>query len=64
MYSFKNNYRVSSTTKGEQFAEKVYQIFGPYNPAANVARPFDSDNQHVAVDGFDFDLEIDLGRVN
>ncbi|OAQ59078.1 chitinase 18-18 [Purpureocillium lilacinum] len=60
MYSFKNNYRVSSTTKGEQFAEKVYQIFGPYNPAANVARPFDSDNQHVAVDGFDFDLEIDL----
>ncbi|KAJ6446799.1 chitinase 18-18 [Purpureocillium lavendulum] len=55
-----NNYKVSTTANGVQFADKVYQIFGPYNPTAGVARPFDSPDRHVAVDGFDFDLEVKL----
>ncbi|GJN86818.1 glycoside hydrolase 18 protein [Purpureocillium lilacinum] len=60
MYSSVNNYKVSTTANGVQFADKVYQIFGPYNPTAGVARPFDSPDRHVAVDGFDFDLEVKL----
>lgn len=64
MYSSVNNYKVSTTANGVQFADKVYQIFGPYNHTAGVARPFDSPDRHVAVDGFDFDLEVELGKAN
>ncbi|OAQ60073.1 chitinase 18-18 [Purpureocillium lilacinum] len=60
MYSSANNYKVSTTANGVHFADKLYQIFGPYNPTAGVARPFDSPDRHVAVDGFDFDLEVEL----
>ncbi|POR36249.1 Uncharacterized protein TPAR_03546 [Tolypocladium paradoxum] len=53
-----NNYKVSSDENGESFADFLYSAFGPYTKSWNGPRPFDSDSQHVAVDGFDFDLEI------
>ncbi|UNI13831.1 Chitinase [Purpureocillium takamizusanense] len=53
----KNNYDVSTTANGEYFADFLYKAFGPYNPANDVPRPFDYAGEHVAVDGFDFDLE-------
>lgn len=59
-----NNYAVSTTANGEYFADFLYKAFGPYNPANDVPRPFDYADQHVAVDGFDFDLEHKLGRIN
>ncbi|KAK4085985.1 CAZyme family GH18 [Purpureocillium lilacinum] len=55
-----NNYAVSTTANGEYFADFLYKAFGPYNPANDVPRPFDYADQHVSVDGFDFDLEHKL----
>ncbi|PNY27206.1 Endochitinase A1 [Tolypocladium capitatum] len=56
-----NNYAVSTEEKGEHFADFLYNAFGPYNKNWNGPRPFDPNPwDHVAVDGYDFDLEANL----
>lgn len=53
------NYTVSSEAKGVEFAEFLYNAFGPYKSSWTGPRPFDQGpNQHVSVDGFDLDLEV------
>ncbi|KND89903.1 Endochitinase A1 [Tolypocladium ophioglossoides CBS 100239] len=56
-----NNYAVSTEQNGEYFADFLYNAFGPYNKNWNGPRPFDpSPLVHVAVDGYDFDIEAKL----
>lgn len=59
-----NNYSVSSKSAGVEFAEFLYKAFGPYDESWDGPRPFDSvaDGTHPAVDGFDFDIEAELGK--
>ncbi|KAG7107466.1 Endochitinase A1 like protein [Verticillium longisporum] len=52
-------YDVLDEEEGEAFAEQLHSIFGPYDPTYPGPRPFDiSKTEHVAVDGFDFDIEF------
>lgn len=55
------NYKVSSVDKGVEFAEFLYNAFGPYKEGWTGPRPFDTKGsngtEHVSVDGFDLDLE-------
>ncbi|KAF4452416.1 hypothetical protein F53441_4762 [Fusarium austroafricanum] len=57
-----SNYKVSTDDKGVDFADFLYNAFGPYNKNWNGPRPFDSEDGSTrpAVDGFDFDIEHDL----
>ena len=53
-----SNYTISSVENGRYFGEFLWGAFGPYNESWTGPRPFDiSETTHVAVDGFDFDLE-------
>ncbi|KID89951.1 chitinase 18-18 [Metarhizium guizhouense ARSEF 977] len=53
-----SDYDVSSEEKGVEFAEFLYNAFGPYKSSWTGPRPFDkSATEHVSVDGFDLDLE-------
>ena len=52
-----SNYKVTTQLKGRNFADFLYNAFGPYNASWTGPRPFDTATEHVAVDGFDFDLE-------
>ncbi|KAM0333455.1 hypothetical protein ACHAQA_002117 [Verticillium albo-atrum] len=53
------SYDVLDDDEGEAFAEQLHSIFGPYDPNYTGPRPFDiSETEHVAVDGFDFDIEF------
>ncbi|PSR75744.1 glycoside hydrolase superfamily, partial [Coniella lustricola] len=52
------SYSISSYDNGVDFANFLWNSFGPYNPdLPNQPRPFDTEDSHVAVDGFDFDIE-------
>ncbi len=57
VFSDKSNYTVSSVQGGVEFADFVWHAFGPFDPAFPEPRPFDINGVHVAVDGFDFDIE-------
>lgn len=58
-----NNYTVTTEANGESFADFLYNAFGPKQASWTGPRPFDSDAYGtVAVDGFDFDIEADLGK--
>lgn len=62
-YSETSNYQVSTKENGEYFANFLYHAFGPYSSSWKGPRPFDiSPTEHVSVDGFDFDIEADLGK--
>jgi len=61
VFNQKSNYTVSSAAKGVKFADFLWGSFGPYNPLYNGPRPFDFNGKHVAVDGFDFDIETKFG---
>lgn len=62
-YTAESNYQVTSESNGEYFAEFLYKAFGPYDDSWDGPRPFDiSETEHTSVDGFDFDLEADLGK--
>ncbi|KAH8662030.1 glycoside hydrolase superfamily [Xylariales sp. PMI_506] len=53
-----SNYNVSTVAKGERFAFKLWNMFGPKNESSTLPRPFDvSSTNTTCVDGFDFDLE-------
>ncbi|KAF4994410.1 hypothetical protein FGRMN_5829 [Fusarium graminum] len=55
-----SNYKVSTDDKGVDFANFLHNAFGPYDPHWDGPRPFDKEDSHPAVDGFDFDIEHDL----
>ncbi|KAF4595187.1 chitinase 18-18 [Ophiocordyceps camponoti-floridani] len=52
-----SDYKVSSNGNGEYFADFLYGAFGPFSESWKGPRPFDAVDKHVAVDGFDFDIE-------
>lgn len=55
-----SNYTVSTPENGVEFANFIWGAFGPYDPSwEDKPRPFDHDDVHVAVDGYDFDIEAD-----
>ena len=71
-YSARNDYSLSSEQAGEDFANFLWQAFGPYDPHAGYHGPrpidppapaddghhgYDATAIHNAVDGFDLDLE-------
>ncbi|KAM0453952.1 hypothetical protein ACHAPV_007592 [Trichoderma viride] len=59
--SLTSNYYVKDNSTGTEFATFLYNAFGPYNSSWTGPRPFDaSPDVHTAVDGFDFDIEINF----
>ncbi|RYP45640.1 hypothetical protein DL768_008029 [Monosporascus sp. mg162] len=57
-YSSANDYSLSSVAKGRQFADFMFDAFGPFREGYTGPRPFDmSETDHVCLDGFDFDIE-------
>ncbi|RYP08832.1 hypothetical protein DL764_001629 [Monosporascus ibericus] len=57
-YSSANDYSISSVVKGRQFADFMFDAFGPFKEGYTGPRPFDmSETDHVCLDGFDFDIE-------
>ncbi|PFH56341.1 hypothetical protein XA68_16701 [Ophiocordyceps unilateralis] len=53
-----SDYKVTSPDNGEHFADFLYGAFGPFSEHWKGPRPFDDGpDKHVAVDGFDFDIE-------
>lgn len=62
-YTADGSYTVSSYQKGVEFAEFIWGAFGPYEETwGDQPRPFDSANSHIAVDGYDFDIEWTGGK--
>lgn len=59
-----NDYKVTTDANGEKFAEFLYGAFGPYRLGHTGPRPFDSPGRHVAVDGFDFDIEMYFSKTH
>ncbi|RDA92686.1 putative chitinase [Ophiocordyceps camponoti-saundersi (nom. inval.)] len=56
-----SDYKVTSGKNGEDFADFLYGAFGPFSDHWKGPRPFDGGAEgHVAVDGFDFDIEAML----
>ena len=59
-------YQLTGKQAGIDFANWLWQAYGPYNAtyaAAGGLRPFDggvngNDGTHIDIDGFDFDIEI------
>ncbi|KAI1392303.1 glycoside hydrolase superfamily [Hypoxylon trugodes] len=57
-FSATSNYTLSTVQAGIDFAEFLYQAFGPYKSSYHGPRPFDpSSTSHTTIDGFDFDIE-------
>lgn len=57
-----SNYSVSTVENGVAFADFIWGAFGPYTDAwEGRPRPFDHGDVHVAVDGYDFDIESHYG---
>jgi chitinase len=57
-YSATSNYAVSTVQKGKDFADFLWEAFGPYKQGYTGPRPFDrSSTDHTCIDGFDFDIE-------
>ncbi|OHE96642.1 endochitinase [Colletotrichum orchidophilum] len=53
------SYDIDSEQDGHDFGDLLHKTFGPYDQGWNGPRPFDiSETEHIAVDGFDFDLEF------
>lgn len=64
VYSATSNYSISSVTKGIEFADFMYNAFGPFKEGYTGPRPLDSsETDHASVDGFDFDIEIKFGKI-
>ncbi|CAN8100497.1 unnamed protein product [Discula destructiva] len=57
-FSKTSNYSISTSQSGVEFADFIWGAFGPYTEAwEGKPRPFDYNGMHVAVDGYDFDIE-------
>lgn len=62
-YTETGSYSISSYQNGVEFAEFIWGAFGPYNETwGDQPRPFDSADSHIAVDGYDFDIEWTAGK--
>lgn len=62
-YTEDGSYSISSYENGVEFATFIWGAFGPYTETwGDQPRPFDSADSHVAVDGYDFDLEWTGGK--
>jgi chitinase len=62
-YSAASNYSISNVSKGVDFANFMFEAFGPYVAGSTAPRPFDlSVTEHTVLDGFDFDIETKFGR--
>lgn len=58
-----SNYSVSSYENGVEFANFIWGAYGPYDESWGAQpRPFDYGDLHVAVDGYDFDIESADGK--
>lgn len=58
-----SNYSISSYENGVEFANFIWGAYGPYDKSwGSQPRPFDYDDVHVAVDGYDFDIETADGK--
>lgn len=58
-----SNYSISSYENGVAFANFIWGAYGPYDDSwGTQPRPFDYDDVHVAVDGYDFDIESAEGE--
>ncbi|KAK6952115.1 hypothetical protein Daesc_006647 [Daldinia eschscholtzii] len=63
VYSSSSNYTLSSVQAGIDFADFLYQAFGPYKSGYKGPRPFDiSSTEHTTIDGFDFDIETKFSK--
>ncbi|EMR63275.1 putative glycoside hydrolase family 18 protein [Eutypa lata UCREL1] len=58
VWSEVNDYSLSSTTAGGDFADFLFDAFGPYQEGYDGPRPFDPTGDHTSIDGFDFDIEV------
>lgn len=59
-----SNYYVGNNTAATSFATFLYNAFGTFNPLWTGPRPFDSSpTDHTSVDGFDFDIEANFGKI-
>ncbi|KAK3354804.1 hypothetical protein B0H65DRAFT_438104 [Neurospora tetraspora] len=58
-----SSYPLSSDAKGEEFASFLWGAFGPYDSKWTGPRPFDYAGNHVSVDGFDLDIEVNFSSV-
>ena len=58
-----SNYTVSNAAKGVEFANFMWNAFGPYTSSWTGPRPFDdpSTGTKNVVDGYDFDIEYPFG---
>ncbi|KAI1487652.1 glycoside hydrolase superfamily [Biscogniauxia mediterranea] len=58
VYTAANDYSISSVEKGQEFADFMFDAFGPFVDGYRGPRPFDkSETDHTCIDGFDFDIE-------
>ncbi len=56
-----HNYDVTSVANGKYFADFLWKAFGPFDPSWTGPRPFDLiSGQHTVLDGFDFDIQVQL----
>lgn len=63
VFSESSNYTLSSVQNGIDFADFLYEAFGPFKAGYTGPRPFDvSSTDHATLDGFDFDIEYMFGK--
>lgn len=62
VYNTVSNYRVTTEEAGEEFAEFMWDAFGPVQPGYTGPRPLDTIASPNPVDGFDFDIEYQFGE--
>lgn len=59
-----NTYQLTGEIEGTDFANFLWQAYGPYKSSYTGIRPldrgYDNDNayEHIDIDGFDFDIEV------
>lgn len=63
VWSEVNDYSLSSTTAGGDFADFLFDAFGPYQEGYDGPRPFDPTGDHTSIDGFDFDIEVKFRKL-
>lgn len=59
-----SDYSLPDVATGEWFGQYLWGAFGPYNSSLSIERPFDYDDVHVELDGFDFDIEQKFGKLS
>lgn len=55
-----SDYGMSTVDEGKYFAEYLWKMVGPKDASFNGPRPFDTSKYTNVLDGFDFDIEMDV----